>query len=200
MTRQRKGSWGFGRARTRCLQVVEIRRTSNDDAAGIARVRAESSRGAYRGVVPGDYLDAIDVAEWAQRQRRNIESQSAGIVSLVADDGDLIVGWVATGPNWMTDLPCARELCAIYLRPSHWRRGIGKHLMTAAAQSLIERGVSSMILRVLTENRPARRFYESLGGSLVSEHTYTIGGVALPEIAYGWPDLPDLTARAGVSE
>ncbi len=177
-----------------------MRHARIEDADEIARVRAESWRAAYRGIVPDDYLDAIDVSEWAQRQRRNIESQSAGIVSLVADDGDLIVGWVALGPNWMTDLPYAGELCAIYLRPSHWRRGIGKHLMTAAAQSLIERGVNSMILRVLTENRPARRYCESLGDSLVSEHTYTIGGVSLPEIAYGWPDLPDLTARAGVSE
>jgi len=180
--------------------VVDIRHARIEDADGIARVWAESWRAAYRGIVPDDYLNTIDVAEWAERQRRNMENQSVGSVSLIADDGGSTVGWASLGPNRMTDLPYAGELYAIYLLPSHWRRGIGRLLMTSTARSSIERGMDSMILWVLSENWPARRFYESMGGSLVSEHTYTIGGVSLPEVAYGWSELGALTTQAGVAE
>ena len=180
--------------------MVDIRQARIGDADGIARVRAESWRAAYRGIVPDDYLDGIDVAEWAERQRRNMENQSVDSVSLVANDGDLIVGWTALGPNRMADLPYAGELYTIYLLPSHWRRGIGRLLMAAAAQSSMHMGMKSMILWVLAENWPARRFNEALGGTLVSEHRYTIGGVSLPEVAYGWSGLSALTTQAGVAE
>ena len=184
----------------RSPEVVDIRHARIEDADGIARVRAESWRAAYRGIVPDDYLDGIDVAEWAERQRRNMENQPADLVSLVANDGDLIVGWTALGPNRMADLPYAGELYTIYLLPSHWRRGIGRLLMAAAAQSSMHMGMKSMILWVFAENWPARRFNEALGGTLVSEHRYTIGGVSLPEVAYGWSDLGALTTQAGAVE
>lgn len=170
-----------------------IRCANIEDAAGIARVRAESWRAAYRGIVPDEYLDAIDVAEWSERQRLNMENQPADLVSLVADDAGLIVGWAALGPNRETDTPFAGELYAIYLLPDYWRRGIGRMLINASAQTLLERGMHSMILWVLADNEPARRFYEVLGGQYVSERSISIGGEELPEVSYGWQDLSSLT-------
>lgn len=166
-----------------------IRCANAEDAAGIARVRAESWRTAYRGIVSDEYLDAIDVAEWSERQRLNMENQPAELVSLVADYAGLIVGWAALGPNRETGTPFAGELYAIYLLPEYWRRGIGRLLMEATAESLLERGMRSMILWVLAENRPARRFYEALGGEYVRERQISIGDASLPEVAYGWHDL-----------
>ena len=43
------------------------------DDAGIGRVHAESWRGAYRGIVPNDFLDSIDVDEWSERRRQDME-------------------------------------------------------------------------------------------------------------------------------
>ena len=50
-------------------------------------------------------------------------------------------------------------------------------------------GLDSMIVWVLAENRPARRFYEALGARLVTERHVEIGGASLPEVAYGWSDI-----------
>ena len=169
-----------------------IRRANIEDAAGIARVRAESWRTAYRGIVSDEFLDAIDVSEWSERQRRNMENQPAELVSLVADYAGLIIGWAALGPNRETDTPFAGELYAIYLLPDYWRRGIGRLLMESTAQSLMEREMHSMILWVLAENRPARLFYEALGGEYVRERQISIGGVSLYEVAYGWHNLSPL--------
>ena len=168
---------------------VVIRHAQIDDAPGIARVRAESWRAAYRGIVPDEYLDAIDVSDWSVRQRRAMENQPAELAAWVADADGLVVGWAVAGPNRVEDLPFAGELFALYLLPEYWRRGIGRLLMKAATQSLIAHGMHSMMLWVLAENWPARRFYEALGGQYVRETTISIGGAVLPEVSYGWDDL-----------
>jgi hypothetical protein len=42
-----------------------------------------------------------------------------------------------------------------------------------------------MIVWVLRDN-PYRRFYEAVGGEVVSERMISIGEAELPEVAYGW--------------
>ncbi len=174
--------------------MVQVREANIGDAAGIARVRAESWRAAYRGIVPDEFLDAIDVTEWAERQRRNMENEPAGLVAFVATIQGEVVGWAACGRNREKDTAYAGELFTVYLLPAHWRRGIGRLLMKAAAQSLIEQGMDSMILWVLAENWPARHFYEALGGQYVSERGIEIGGVCLREVSYVWDDLSPLVS------
>ena len=173
--------------------MVVIRSAEIEDAAGIARVRAESWRSAYRGIVPDEFLDAIDVNEWSERQRRNMEDVPDNLVSFVAETEGLVVGWAVGGPNREINLDYAGELYAIYLLPDYQRRGIGQQLTEATARWLIGEGLSSMILWVLRENYPARSFYEALGGYLCGERQTQITGTWLPEVAYGWPDLNTLT-------
>jgi hypothetical protein len=45
-----------------------------------------------------------------------------------------------------------------------------------------------LLVWVLSDNT-ARRFYEALGGKYVRAATITIGGVPLPDCAYGWRDI-----------
>ena len=54
----------------------------------------------------------------------------------------------------------------------------------------------AVLIWVLAANAPARAFYEALGGRYLREQQIEIGGVALPEVAYGWPDAAAL-ARPG---
>ena len=49
--------------------MITTRLAAIDDANAIARVQAEGWRSAYRGIVPDDYLDSIDIDSWADRQR-----------------------------------------------------------------------------------------------------------------------------------
>ena len=67
-------------------------------------------------------------------------------------------------------------------------------LTVASAKSLIESGMSSMLLWVLAENWSARRFYEALGGECIREQQVRIGNTELPEVSYGWKDLGSLIA------
>jgi GrpB-like predicted nucleotidyltransferase (UPF0157 family) len=78
---------------------------------------------------------------------------------------------------------------AIYVLAEHRGRGIGRKLMTEAALGLQQRGCGAMLVWVLKENAPSRRFYERLGGEILNEQPLVIGGAELIEVAYGWPDL-----------
>ena len=174
------------------MQNSVVRHAVIDDAAGIARVRAESWCATYRGIVPDAYLDAIDTEEWEERQRRAMEQQPADLVALVAEVRGDVVGWVVGGPNRDAAYHYAGELYAIYLLPEYQRAGIGTQLTVAIARSLVSQGFNSMILWVLEENHPARRFYEALGGTLCGARQTEIGGMRLPEVAYGWTGLAGL--------
>jgi hypothetical protein len=61
------------------------------------------------------------------------------------------------------------------------------------AEELRRQGFRNMVVWVLREN-PACGFYQRVGGVQVAEQPIEIGGKALPEVAYGWPDIGVLCA------
>ena len=143
------------------------------------------------------FVDAIDVREWAERRRRSLTNVGDRVVSHVAEVEREIVGWAVGGPNRDADSTYAGELYAIYLLFDFQRRGIGRRLAAATAESLVESGFGSMLVWVLVENRSARRFYEALGAEYVQERQIAIGGASLREAAYGWEDLDRLVTVRG---
>ena len=172
--------------------MMKIRQSNTSDTSAIARVRVESWRAAYRGIVPDDFLDGMDAAQWADGYRRFLENPPDRLVSFVAEVDRTIVGMAAAGPNRDHDTPYSAELFLIYLLPGYWRRGIGLKLVDATARSLIDLGLSSMIVWVLAENWPARRFYEALGGRYFRKRPTDIAGSPLQEVSYGWAALSAL--------
>jgi GNAT superfamily N-acetyltransferase len=78
----------------------------------------------------------------------------------------------------------ASELYAIYVTEVHQDHGIGRALFDEYRKWTLDRGMTSMIVRVLRDN-PYRRFYETMGGEVVSERMISIGETELPEVAYG---------------
>ena len=49
------------------MNALEIRLATDADARGIARVRVSGWQSAYRGLIPDEYLDRMDVSEYTQR-------------------------------------------------------------------------------------------------------------------------------------
>ena len=169
--------------------MVSIRYAHIDDAVDIARVWVESWRSAYRGIVPDSFLDAIDVGEWAGRQRRIMEQPLEGWITFVAELDTQIAGWAWGGPNRDAYPDYAAELYTLYIMPGYQRQGIGFQLTLATGRWLVREGLTSMIVWVLRENHSARQFYEAIGGRYCQERQIDIAGVSLPEVSYGWTDL-----------
>jgi ribosomal protein S18 acetylase RimI-like enzyme len=169
-----------------------IRRATHEDAAGIARVRVDTWRTAYRGIVPDEFLDNMSYegneSRWAERLS-DVDNQAHTFVAI--DESGQVVGFISGGPNRDSDPAYKSELHAIYILPSHHGRGIGRRLTVALVEKLLETGFDSMLLWVFTSN-PARRFYEALGGQLIKSSQFELSGASIDEVAYGWTDIRTL--------
>ncbi len=162
-----------------------IRAAEESDAAGIAHVHLQSWRTTYAGVVPDDYLAALNVSErtgqWQEWLARGFE------VYLAEVDGK-VAGFIGGGALREPMQAYDAELYAIYLLHPAQKQGVGRALLGKLAASLSGQGFKSMIAWVLEKN-PSREFYPKTGAQLVTSKEIVIGGASLVEVAYGWPDL-----------
>ena len=173
--------------------TVRIRHAAPADAPGIAKVHIDSWRTTYAGIVPDEYLAILSYSA-RQKLWENVltayKPDNCIIVAVTLDGA--IVGFAHAGPEREGDRGYDAELYAIYLLQEHQGGGVGRRLITAAAQGALNAGMTSMMLWVLEDNYNARRFYEVLGGAAVDRKSIQIGGVELVEIAYGWRNVRNL--------
>jgi L-amino acid N-acyltransferase YncA len=88
------------------------------------------------------------------------------------------------------------EFSTLYLLRRAQRRGLGRAMMSAMAKHLIAEGYSKASAWVFRDSPPARRFHERLGGERTGiDGEWTVLGVTLPDISYGWRDLSKLAAH-----
>jgi GNAT superfamily N-acetyltransferase len=136
------------------------------DAADLAAIHVRSWQAAYRGLLPQDYLDRLDVSERTERWRHTLRSANgsrSGVI--VAHPGLEPLGFARFGPSRDGDEDADQvgEIRAIYLVPEAWGTGLGKRLMSTSLARLTSAGYSQATLWVLASNARARRFYETGG-------------------------------------
>lgn len=180
---------------------IEIRAATPSDAKEIARIHVDTWRAAYRGMVPEDYLANLSYAESEEMWRRvtGASGAQAGCV-FVAGESETLFGFSSGRPRTRFSQGLTEyrgTLQTLYVLPTRQGAGIGKRLVGAVAGCLAEAGVPSMLLWVLEENEIARGFYESIGGTLIAQDRFELGGAVLSEVAYGWKDLNVLRAISG---
>jgi ribosomal protein S18 acetylase RimI-like enzyme len=167
-----------------------VRPATLDDAAEIARVHVASWRTTYRGLLPEDFLESLGEEPYAERWTRVIGDGSSRV--FVVDENGKIVGFASCGRERAGENGFAGELYAIYVLDRAQRQGHGRQLVHTVADALREMGLADMIVWVLRDNAPARRFYERLGGAYVRKQPITIGSATLEEVSYGWRSLDDI--------
>ena len=156
-----------------------IRSATVSDAPAIARVHVASWLSTYRGLLPDDFLESLSETNYTERWKRVITEGASKVV--VAEDGSDVVGFASGGRERAGEQGFEGELYAIYVLDNAQRRGLGREL-----------GLDNMIIWVLRDNRPARQFYERLGGIFVRSQPITIGSATLVEVSYGWRRLDDV--------
>lgn len=182
-----RGCGVISRGPLRTVRPAEIR-----DAAAIARVHVESWRTTYRGLLPDDFLDSLGEARYEERWRRSLTDEATRVY--VAEDGHEVVAFASAGRERAGEDSYAGELYAIYVLREAQGLGHGRSLVRAAVAGLRDMELRDMIVWVLRDNAPARRFYERLGGVYVRTQPITIGPATLDEVSYGWRSLDDVKA------
>jgi GNAT superfamily N-acetyltransferase len=165
--------------------MISIRAATENDAIAISRVHLQSWRTTYAGIVPDEYLAALNEAERVPLWR---EQLTRGVQVYIAAMDEEVVGFISGGPLREPVQTYNAELYAIYLLERAQRHGIGTALLRELVASLLSKGFTSMIVWVLEKN-PSRYFYVKSGAQFVASKDIQIGGVTLSEVAYGWPDL-----------
>ena len=181
------------------MSAMSIRRATAGDAPAIARVRVDSWRTTYRGLIPDAYLDGMQVEASTALWDRVLTAGPNTTCVFVAEHGADIVGFGAGNRLREPKHGFDAELTAVYLRREFQRAGLGRRLVGAVARAQRELGATGFLTWVIAGNKPARVFYERLGGELVVEQPFQWDGMDLMEAGYGWRDLSALVAACAVA-
>lgn len=123
---------------------------------------------AYTGLVSQDFLDGRTLEKCVQQAYGRPDN------TLVARDGDRVIGFAVYGPYRGEDLPETGEVMAIYVLKEYYSQGVGRALMEKALEALS--GYGRVALWVLKGNERAIRFYEKCGFRFDgTEDTLTLG-------------------------
>jgi GNAT superfamily N-acetyltransferase len=181
---------------------LRFRTADADDAAGVARLHADSWRRHYRGAFSDSFLDG-DVggyllAEWTWRLSRP-DPQAR---TIVAELGGEVVGLAHTQLGESADWGALLD----NLHVSHGlkRFGIGTRLLALTAQAVLDSAPGSgLYLWALEQNTAAQAFYTARGGTGVET------GVVSPPggdptrlhgspmcLRFAWPDPSRLLPEA----
>jgi GNAT superfamily N-acetyltransferase len=154
-----------------------------DDALDVARVHVRAWQVGYRGLLPAAYLDHLRPEERAQRDdfaTQDIRRPA----TIVAVTEDAVRGFVTTSPA-RDGSPDYGELCALYVDPDWWGRGVGMALMIAARTRLAGQGFRSASLWLLAGNTRGDSFYRKDGWLPDGQcRVDRIWGVAVDELRY----------------
>jgi GNAT superfamily N-acetyltransferase len=152
----------------------------------VAQVHVRSWQAAYRGLLPDEYLDGLRPEDRAARYDFATEDVRAP-ATMVAIDDDVgnehqILGFATTSPARDADVPEDGELCALYVDPEWWGRGVGATLIAAARARLVDQGFRNAVLWLLNGNARADRFYRVDGWAPDGlSRTDTLWGVTVNE-------------------
>lgn len=134
---------------------IIIKKMENDaEIKGKAYVHWKTWQEAYLGIVDQGYLDALTLEKCERNAYRWPES------TLVAKDGERVIGFSAYGKYRDDELPDTGEIFAIYVLSEYYGQDIGRKLMQAGLERL---DFPKVAVWVLKENVRAIRFYEKCG-------------------------------------
>jgi GNAT superfamily N-acetyltransferase len=159
-----------------------LREAEPGDALGVAQVHVRAWQLAYRGLLPDEYLDSLRPEDWAARYTLG-SAHGTLPRTVVALENDFICGFATTAPAYTAVALHTGELCALYVDPAHWGRGVGVKLIKAARAQLAEQGFDAAILWVLVGNLRALRFYQADGWTADgAQRMQELWGVIAPEL------------------
>jgi ribosomal protein S18 acetylase RimI-like enzyme len=156
--------------------AVALREARVGDELQVAELHVRSWQEAYKGLMPAEFLAALEPRDRAGRYR--FEDEEGPTTVLASLPCEALLGFVTFGESRDADARGLGEVYALYVDPGSYEGGVGRMLMAEARRRLAAEGFSEAILWVLQGNERARSFYEREGweadGATREENPYDI--------------------------
>jgi GNAT superfamily N-acetyltransferase len=175
--------------------MIRIRAAARTDAPAIAAVHVSAWRSAYAGILPATYLAQLSVTRQAAMYERTIAR--GAVVRVACNERSSarprVVGFAtaAMRGHALGD----GEIETLYVLDDWREQGIGRRLLASAARGLLDTGCRTAFCWVLRDN-PSRWFYQRMGGKEAGAGAVSVGGAAIPQVAYRWTPIERLVAAA----
>jgi ribosomal protein S18 acetylase RimI-like enzyme len=161
---------------------LRLREATTADLRALAELHVRTFNETHVGPFGSGPTYSTRESQWRSKLA---ESDATHFVLVLETEAGQLVGFIWCHPT--KDNPTwAARLNKIYLLRDYQRRGLGKRMVAAAVDRLLQHGLTSMALFTETDNEPACNFYEQLGGERQLDDRGDFGGM------YGWADLRKL--------
>lgn len=164
----------------------QVRAARPADAPHIARLRVASWQHAYAGLIPAEWLAAMNPASTEATWVR--EADTGGLHVAVSEaDTPVAFSLVGKARQETDHHPALRtgELYAIYADPAVLGTGAGRKVHEAGLAYLAAAGYEHAVVWVLAGNELGIRFYETQGWQADNTETgLVVGGQPLTELRY----------------
>ena len=166
-----------------------IRPGTLDDSTAIGRILADGWRQAYSGFMSGAELGlrvdpdyrAQEVGTWL-----STEFDPSAELLLVAERDDGVAGFLAARLGDRNDVGSVAQVTLLYVSPENQGRGVGRQLLSAAAEWLKVHAPGPISIGAFEQN-PFRTFYEAIGGVVVKTVMVRVDAQEWPVVVYLWP-------------
>ncbi len=148
-------------------ETILYRLATAEDCLALAALKGQVWNTTYRGIYPDERLDGYDV----EKNRRIFESIAANpeVELHMAVHGERPIALMTCGKPFRPVEPYRQEVGMLYVLKEYQRKGVGRKLLSIAAERARSRGFDAFVVAVNRLNLPAIAFYRALGGLLIHE-------------------------------
>jgi ribosomal protein S18 acetylase RimI-like enzyme len=171
------------------LGDIIVRAAGPSDGAAVAAFHHKVWHISFRDLAPPEALQRLDENHRLVKWTKALGEPRTDQLVCLAVQNEEIVGMAAASAPSSHDYGDRGEIFAVYIDPACQRHGLGRRLMSVAAQHLRKCGYQAAALAVVDGNIAACRFYEKLGAVVIGRAT-DAGPIWRSEnIIYAWDDL-----------
>src|SRR2546430_4046357 len=171
------------RAQCNGMDEITIRSGRPGDARGIARLDVETWRATYAGILAAPFLVGLSMQRRELGWATVIEREPHDVRVAVNQDGH-ILGFGSCG-RCRGEPEFAGEVFTLYVAPDWQNQGIGRRLLLALFERLVDQGCGSAIIWGVRDNS-RRLFFQRLGGGEGERQMFSGGGQKGQTPGQGW--------------
>ena len=139
---------------------LSVRPATPDDALSIKRIHTNAYKHSYRGFLPDEYLDSLEITDEKVEKTRQYLTQAECSIALYAD--------TPAGFAYVSEYQDCFEINALYIDPEYQKHGLGSLLINTLCKEKQKKGFSKCIVWTMKFG-PSLGFYQKNGFTLTAE-------------------------------